>query len=185
MLRLPKSSCGAFGDSSAHMTQSTRRSAGKRWPWALLLVARMTATMPSTAGGCLMTEQPYATQSLPAGAPGCPPSAAVADAVAPRWLLISREAAVASEQGGGDRWSVDHVSSTSVGRRRWSRPSAPSIRGSIARCPAPWPWLRDAVVAAARSTRRGKRPAGRRTGLACVFAQVCAARHSRKSHVRT
>jgi hypothetical protein len=56
-----------------------------------------------------MVEQPYATENLLQELLAARPALLSADSVAHRWLLVSREAGVASQQGGGDRWSLDHL----------------------------------------------------------------------------
>jgi hypothetical protein len=56
-----------------------------------------------------MTEQAYATESVLQELVAAHPTLLSGDGVAHRWLLVSREVGVASESGGGDRWSVDHL----------------------------------------------------------------------------
>jgi hypothetical protein len=60
-----------------------------------------------------MTEQGYASedllQSLLAGYPNLLAGEQIDSSSPRRWLLISREVALASEEDGADRWSVDHL----------------------------------------------------------------------------
>src|SRR4051794_11961433 len=60
-----------------------------------------------------MTEQPYDTedvlQRLLADYPSLLAGEQVNATDPRRWLLITREAALPSEEGGGGRWSVDHL----------------------------------------------------------------------------
>ena len=60
-----------------------------------------------------MAEQPYDSEDLLQGLLARYPSllaGAQMDPAAPRrWLLVSREAAVPSEEGGANRWAVDHL----------------------------------------------------------------------------
>jgi hypothetical protein len=60
-----------------------------------------------------MTAQPYDTedmlQALLARFPDLLPGDQFAGAAPRRWLLTGREAALASDEDGGGRWSVDHL----------------------------------------------------------------------------
>ena len=60
-----------------------------------------------------MTEQAYDSEDLLQGLLANYPSLLAGDqvdSIAPRrWLLVSRERAVPSEEGGGGRWSLDHL----------------------------------------------------------------------------
>jgi hypothetical protein len=60
-----------------------------------------------------MTEQPYDTEALLQGLIERYPDLLAGDQIDPqsprKWLLVSREVALASEEGGGGRWSVDHL----------------------------------------------------------------------------
>jgi hypothetical protein len=66
-------------------------------------------------GGTLveMTEQPYATEDLLQKLLADHPSLLAGNQINPdaprKWLLVSREVALASEQNGAGRWSVDHL----------------------------------------------------------------------------
>ena len=84
-----------------------------------------------------MTEQPYATESMLQELLAAHPALLSADGVAHRWLLISREVGVASQQGGGDRWSLDHLFLDERGTPTLVEESEARIRGSAAR----W-WVR-------------------------------------------
>lgn len=66
------------------------------------------------AGGLVeMTEQPYGTEAMLQELLAKYPNLLAGDqmdAAAPRrWLLVSREMGVPGEEGGGDRWSLDHL----------------------------------------------------------------------------
>jgi len=60
-----------------------------------------------------MTETAYESEALLQELLATHPSLLAGDqfssAIPRRWLLISREVGLASEEGGGSRWSVDHV----------------------------------------------------------------------------
>jgi len=60
-----------------------------------------------------MTEQPYDTearlQDLLAKYPNLLAGDQIDEAVPRRWLLISREMGIPSEEEGSDRWSLDHL----------------------------------------------------------------------------
>src|SRR6266540_1586834 len=60
-----------------------------------------------------MTEQAYDSDDLLQGLLANDPrwlAGDQGDSIAPRrWLLVSREHAVPSEEGGGGRWSLDHL----------------------------------------------------------------------------
>ena len=60
-----------------------------------------------------MSEEDYGSeadfQELLAKYPNLLAGNQINDAEPRRWLLISREAALSSEENGGDRWSVDHL----------------------------------------------------------------------------
>jgi hypothetical protein len=56
-----------------------------------------------------MSEQAYATESVLQELVAAHPTLLSADGAAHRWLLIAREAGIAGEAGGSDRWSVDHL----------------------------------------------------------------------------
>jgi hypothetical protein len=76
------------------------------------------ATVKTVSGGIFlrrgdeliaMTEQAYPAESVLQELIAAHPTLLSADGSAHRWLLISREVGVASEAGGGDRWSLDHL----------------------------------------------------------------------------
>jgi hypothetical protein len=60
-----------------------------------------------------MKEQPYDSEDLLQGYLATYPNLLVGDQINPgqplKWLLVTREASVLSEEGGGARWSVDHL----------------------------------------------------------------------------
>src|SRR6185312_8918232 len=60
-----------------------------------------------------MTEQPYDSEALLQELLESYPSLLAGDQLGTgdprRWILVAREVGLASEQDGGDRWSVDHL----------------------------------------------------------------------------
>jgi len=70
-----------------------------------------------------MKEQAYPSEDLLQGLLAKYPNLLAGDqmdSAAPRrWLLISREASLPSEEGGSGRWSVDHLFLDKVRYRPW------------------------------------------------------------------